>query len=128
MNLDFLYRLALVVAILGLAAWGTALILSPALVHSYTTTGAVNSGTSGTLGAALVGLAIIMMFAAFQPRTLLLAVAIGFGLLVMMRAYMMFISGEAQANPLTLVIMAISILAAVVILIKAFDPGAERES
>jgi hypothetical protein len=127
-NFNMLYRLSLYVAIIGLAVWGTSLILAPAMVHPMGNPNPMNPGTSGTLGAALVGLAVIMLFIAIQPRTLLLAVAIGFGLLVAMRAYLMFISGDVHANPMMLVILAISTLVAAVILIKAFDPGAERES
>jgi len=126
-NFNMLYRLSLYVAIIGLAAWGTSLILAPAMVHPMGNPNPMNAGTSGTLGAALVGLAVIMLFIAIKPRTLLLAVAIGFGLLVAMRAYLMFITGDVHANPMMLVILAISILVAAVILIKAFDPGAERE-
>ena len=125
---DLIYRLALYVAIIGLAVWGTGLILAPAVVHPITTGGEMNTGTSYSLGAALIGLAVILLFIAIQPRTLLLAAALGFGLLVMMRAYLMFVTGDVQASPFMLMIMGISILVAAVLLIMAFDPGAERES
>jgi FtsH-binding integral membrane protein len=127
-NFDLLYRLSLYIAIIGLAAWGASLILAPLMVHTMTNPNPMNAGTSGTLGAALVGLAVILLFIAIQPRTILLAAAIGFGLLVAMRAYLMFITGQIHASPMMLVVLAISILVAAVILIKAFDPGAERES
>ena len=127
-NFDMLYKLSLFIAIIGLAAWGTSLILAPAMVHPLANPNEMNPGTTGTLGAALVGLAVILLFIAISPRTILLAAALGFGLLVAERAYLMFITGDIHANPMMLVILAISILVCAVILIKAFDPGAGRES
>jgi hypothetical protein len=123
-NWNMLYKLALYVGILGLGVWGTSLVLAPAMVHPLGSADAINPATSGTLGAALVGLAMILLFVAIQPRTVLLAVAIAFALVVVERAYLMFVTGDVLVNPFMLVILAISALVAVIILIKAFDPSA----
>ncbi len=88
-----LQRLALILAIVMLTAWGVILIVDPYLVGRFFTAEPVNQAFAGMMGAALLGLAVISLAGITQwvptPRALGMAMAI----LVVETAYLMLGSG-----------------------------------
>ncbi len=88
-----LQRLALILAIVMLTAWGVILIVDPYLVARFFTAEPVNQAFAGMMGAALLGLAVISLAGITQwvptPRALGMAMAI----LVAETAYLMLGAG-----------------------------------
>ncbi len=122
---DTLHRAALWVAIIGLAAWGLGLVYLPELVHGIGNTDPMNRATGATLGAALVGLAIVFLYMAIdQTARLMQAAAIAMALLVVMRLYLMFGNESVLVNTATLGSAVIGAVVAIIMFIKG-APAAE---
>ena len=127
--LDTLYKVALWVAALGLAAWGLLLVFIPEQVHPVGNANPINPATTATLGAALVALAVLLLFVALQQATeLALAVAVAVVILALMRAYLMFMAGSVILNTTMLVTFAIGVVAAVILLIGAVAQPASTKT
>ncbi|MCU7843046.1 MAG: hypothetical protein KZQ93_04320 [Candidatus Thiodiazotropha sp. (ex Monitilora ramsayi)] len=88
-----LQRLALILAIVMLTAWGVILIVDPYLIAGFFSAEPVNQAFAGMMGAALLGLAIISLAGITKwvetPRALGIAMAI----LVAETAYLMLGAG-----------------------------------
>ncbi len=122
---DTLYRSALWVAIIGLAAWGLGLAFLPDLVYGIGNTNPMNRATAATLGAALAGLAIVLLcMATDQQEKLAQAAAIAVALLVLMRLYLMFGNESVLVNTVTLGSVGIGAVVAIIMCVKA-APAAE---
>ena len=122
---DTLYRSALWVAIIGLAAWGLGLAYMPDLVHGIGNTDPMNRATTATLGAALVGLAIVLLcMATDQQEKLAQAAAIAVALLVLMRLYLMFGNESVLVNTATLGSVVIGAVVAIIMFMKGYAPAA----
>ena len=118
--LDTLYKVALWVAILGLAAWGLLLVFIPEQVHPVGNVNPINPATTATLGAALVALAVLLLFVAIQRATeLALGVAVAVVILALMRAYLMFMAGSVIFNTTMLVTFVIGVVVAVLLVMGA---------
>ena len=118
--LDTLYKVAQWVAILGLAAWGLLLVFIPEQVHPVGNASPINPATTATLAAALVGLAVSLLFVAIQQATeLALGVAVAVVILALMRAYLMFMTGSVILNMTMLVTFAIGVVVAVLLVMGA---------
>ncbi len=119
-GLDTLHKAALWVAIIGLAAWGLGLVFLPELVHGFGNTEPMNRATAATLGAALVGLAIVFLYMAIDlTARLMQAAAIAMVLLVVMRLYLMFGNESVLVNTVTLASVGIGAVVAIILFIKA---------
>ena len=115
-----LYKVALWVAFIGLAGFGLGLVFVPDQLHGMGNQAQMNPATTATLGAALVGLAVVLLFMALdQTAKLALAVALAVAILVLMRAYLMFGTGTLLVNTATLASTLIGGVAAIIMLIKA---------
>ena len=126
-GLDTLYRPALWVAIIGLAAWGLGLAFFPEQVYGIGNTDPMNRATSATLGAALVGLAVVFLFMALdQAARLVQAAAIAVALLVVMRAYLMFGNESVLVNEVTILSLVIGGAVAIIMFIET-EPAATPE-
>jgi len=124
-GLDTLYKAALWVAILGLAAWGLGLAFVPEQVHGLGNTEPMNRPTGATLGAALVGLAIVLLYMATdQTARLVQAAAIAVALLVLMRLYLMFGNESVVINTATLGSAVIGAVVAIIMYLKTGAPAA----
>ena len=122
---DTLYRSALWVAIIGLAAWGLGLAFMPDLVYGIGNTDPMNRATAATLGAALVGLAIVLLcMATDQQEKLAQAAAIAVALLVLMRLYLMFGNESVLVNTATLGSVVIGAGVAIIMFMKGYAPAA----
>ncbi len=122
---DTLYRVALWVAIIGLAAWGFGLVYMPEQVHGMGNTAPMNPSTTATLGAALVGLAIVLLcMATDQQEKLAQAAAIAVALLVLMRLYLMLVTETVVVNTATLGSAVIGAVVAIIMFIKAAPKAA----
>jgi len=125
--LDTLYRLALWVAIIGLAAWGLGLAFFPQQVHGIGNTDPMNRATAATLGAALIGLAVVFLYMALdQAARLVQAAAIAVALLALMRAYLMFGNESVLVNTVTVGNLMIGAVVAFILFIKT-EPAATPE-
>ena len=119
-TVDTLYKAALWVAIIGLAAWGFGLVYIPEQVHGMGNTAPMNPSTSATLGAALVGLAIVLLYMAIdQTVRLVQAAAIAVAILVLMRLYLMLVTETVLINTATLGSAVIGAVVAIIMFIKA---------
>ncbi len=122
-GLDTLYKAALWVAILGLAAWGLGLAFFPGQVHGIGNTEPMNRATGGTLGAAMVGLAIVLLYMAIdQTARLVQAAAIAVALLVLMRLYLMYGNETVLVNAATLGSVVIGAGVAIIMFMKGGAP------
>ena len=119
-GLDTLYKAALWIAFIGLAGFGLGLVIAPGQLHGLGNQAVMNPATTATLGAALVGLAVILLFLAIdQAAKIVLAIALAVAILVLMRAYLMFGAGTLAANTATLASTAIGGAVAIIMLVKA---------
>ncbi len=119
-TVDTLYKAALWVAIIGLAAWGLGLVYMPEQVHGIGNTAPMNRATGETLGAALVGIAIVLLYMAIdQTARLVQAAAIAVAILVLMRLYLMFVTETVVVNTATLGSAVIGAVVAIIMFIKA---------
>jgi len=119
-TVDTLYKAALWVAIIGLAAWGFGLVYMPEQVHGMGNTAPMNPSTTATLGAALVGLAIVLLCMAIdQTARLVQAAAIAVAILVLMRLYLMLMTETVLINTVTLGSAVIGAVVAIIMFIKA---------
>ena len=122
---DTLYRAALWVAIIGLAAWGLGLAFLPDLVYGIGNTNPMNRATAATLGAALAGLAIVLLcMATDQKAKLAQAAAIAVALLVLMRLYLMYGNETVLVNAATLGSVVIGAGVAIIMFMKGDAPAA----
>ena len=118
-GIDTLHRAALWVAIIGLAAWGLGLAFMSELVHGMGNTAPMNPSTTATLGAALVGIAIVLLYMAIdQTARLVQAAAIAVALLVLMRLYLMFVNESVLINRVTLWSVGIGAVVAIIMCVK----------
>ena len=119
-TVDTLYKAALWVAIIGLAAWGFGLVYIPEQVHGMGNTAPMNPSTTATLGAALVGIAIVLLYMAIdQTARLVQAAAIAVAILVLMRLYLMLVTETVLINTATLGSAVIGAVVAIIMFIKA---------
>ena len=119
-TVDTLYKAALWVAIIGLAAWGLGLVYAPEQVHGMGNTAPMNPSTTATLGAALVGIAIVLLYMAIdQTARLVQAAAIAVAILVLMRLYLMLVTETVLINTATLGSAVIGAVVAIIMFIKA---------
>ncbi len=126
-GVDPLYRPALWVGSLGLVAWGLCLVIIPEHALAWGNSGPMNSSITGTLGAAMVGLAIVLLYLAFdQTAKLAQAVAIAVAIMVLMRLYLMFVTGSVIINTATLGSAVIGAVVAIIMFLKA-APAATPE-
>ena len=127
-GLDTLYKATLWVVILGLASWGLGLVFVPEQVHGTGNTELMNPTTTATLGAVLIGLAIMLLFIATdQVAKLALAAAIAVAILVLMRASLMFGAEIVLVNTITLGSLVIGGAVAIIMFIKGTTPVATPE-
>ena len=126
-GVDPLNRPVIGVAGIGLAAWGIGLAFFPEQVHGWGNTGAMNPAIMGTLGAASVGLAIVLLYIAIdQTARLVQAAAIAVAIVVLMRFYLMFVTGSVLVNIATLGSAAIGAVVVIIMFIKS-APAATLE-
>ena len=124
-GVDPLYRPALWVGSLGLVAWGLCLVIIPEHVLAWGNSGPMNPAITGTLGAAMVGLAIVLLYIAFdQTAKLVQAVAIAVAIMVLMRLYLMFVTGSVIINTATLGSAVIGAVVAIIMYLKTGAPAA----
>ncbi len=118
--LDTLHRVALWVAILLLAGWGLGLVFVPNLVHPLGSPDPINPATTGTLGAALIALAVIFLFMAVKRGVApTLEAAIALAILSLMRAYLMFVTGALHVNAPMLITLLVAVGTAVILFVGA---------
>ena len=118
--MDQLHRIALWVGTVLLAAWGTGLILVPQRAHPLVSVDPMNPVTTGMMGAALVALAVVVLFMALNRGAgPVLEAALAFAILTLMGAYLMFVTGSALVNAPTVASLVIGGVAAIIMFIKA---------
>jgi len=87
----------------------------------------MNPAITRTLGAAMLGLAIVLLFIVIdQTAKLVQAVAIAVAIVVLMRLYLMFVTGSVIVNTATLGSVVIGTVVAIIMFIKA-APAATPE-
>lgn len=120
LSLNTLHTIALWVAIAGLAAWGFIAVFAPEQAHPLGNSLPINAATTATLGAALVALAVVLVFMAIPAMAdLMLAAGIGLLILVLMRAYLMFWTGSVPINGPMVLTLVVALFAALILCTRA---------
>ncbi len=115
-SLNTLHTIALWVAIVGLAAWGFVMVFAPEQAHPLGNSDPMNPATTATLGATLVALAVVFVFMAIPAvADLMLAAGIALAILVLMRAYLMFMTGSVPINGLMVLTLVVALFAALIL-------------
>ena len=103
------------IATLTMGLRGLGLLVQPELVHPLGSTEPMNPMSTATLGAAWLALAVMFAFAAMKETTEgYLPAAIALAILVVVRAYLMFVTGTVLVNTSTIITL---VLAAVITLV-----------
>jgi hypothetical protein len=120
LSLNTLHTVALWVAILGLAAWGFATVFAPEQAHPLSNSLPMNAATTATLGAALIALAVVFVFMAIPALAdFMLTAGIALLILVLMRAYLMFITDTVPINGLMVLTLVVALFAALILCTRA---------
>ncbi len=119
--MDQLHRISLWVVAALMAVWGLGLVFLPKGAHSLISADPMNPVTTGMMGAALVALAIVVLFMAVnRPTGPVLEAALALAILTVMSAYLMFVTGSALVNAATVASVVIGGVAAIIMFIPVF--------
>ena len=119
--MDQLHRISLWVATILLAAWGLGLIFVPKKAHSLISATFLNPVTTGMMGAALVALAVVVLFMARNRGAgPVLEAALAMSILTLMAANLMFVTKSALVNAPTVASLIIAGTTAIIMFIPVF--------
>ena len=97
-------RFTLLVAAALFMGWGLSLVLAPGVSHSLISNGPYDPVTTALFGAALVGMMIMFVIAAYDPeREIVRASAAGLAVVGFTAAYLIFIAKAMPLGPLTVI-------------------------
>ena len=114
------------IATLTMGLRGLGLLLRPEFVHPLGSTEPMNPMSTATLGAAWLALAVMFAFAAMKETTEgYLQAAIALAILVLVRAYLMFVTGTVLINTSTIVSLVLASIIALVLFGATMQADAE---
>ena len=97
-------RFTLLVAAALFMGWGLSLVLAPGVSHGLISNGPYDPVTTAMFGAALVGMMIMFVIAAYDPeREIVRASAAGLAVVGFTAAYLVFIAKAMPLGPLTVI-------------------------
>ena len=97
-------RFTLLVAAALFMGWGLSLVLAPGVSHGIISNGPYDPVTTAMFGAALIGMMIMFMIAAYDPeREIVRASAAGLAVVGFTAAYLIFIAKAMPLGPLTVI-------------------------
>jgi hypothetical protein len=97
-------RFTLLIAATLYMAWGLALLLAPQMSHSLISQGPFDPVTTAMFGAAMVGMVIMFVIAAYDPeREIVRAAAAGLAVVGLTAASLIFIAKMMPLRPITMI-------------------------
>lgn len=131
-------RFTLVIAAALYMGWGLALLLAPQMSHTMVSTGPYDPATTAMFGAAMIGMMIMFVIAAYDPeREIVRASAAGLAVVGLTAAYLIFIAKVMPLRPITVISMLIDLGACVLLFLmearldlrkQSAKPKARRKS
>jgi quinol-cytochrome oxidoreductase complex cytochrome b subunit len=109
-------RFTLVIAAALYMGWGLALLLAPEMSHSLVSKGPYDPVTTAMFGAAMVGMMIMFVIAAYDPeREIVRAAAAGLAVVGFTAAYLIFIAKVMPLRPITVISLLVDLGACAVL-------------
>lgn len=82
--------------------WGLALVLAPEMTHTLISYGPYDPSTTAMFGAALIGMMVMFVIAAYDPeREIVRAAVAGLAVVGFTAAYLVFIANAMPLRPVT---------------------------
>jgi len=105
-------RFTLLVAAALYMAWGLSLVLAPQMSHDLISHGPYDPATTAMFGAAMIGMMIMFVIAAYDPeREIVRALAAGLAVVGFTAAYLIFIAKAMPLRPITVISLLVDLAA-----------------
>lgn len=109
-------RFTLLVAAALYMGWGLSLLLAPSVSHGLISTGPYDLVSTAMFGAAMIGMMIMFIIAAYDPeREIVRAAAAGLAVVGFTSAYLIFIAKAMPLGPLTVISLLVDLGACAVL-------------
>lgn len=109
-------RFTLLVAAALYMGWGLSLVLAPGASHSLISNGPYDPVTTAMFGAAMIGMMIMFVIAAYDPeREIVRAAAAGLAVVGFTSAYLIFIAKVMPLAPITVISLLVDLGACAVL-------------
>lgn len=109
-------RFTLLLAAALYMGWGLALVLAPEMTHTLISHGPYDPVTTAMFGAAMIGMMIMFVIAAYNPeREIVRAAAAGLAVVGFTSAYLIFISKGMPLRPITVLSLVYDLAACAVL-------------
>jgi hypothetical protein len=110
--MESIIRFTLLLAAALYMSWGLALVLAPELSHAIISYGPYDPTTTAMFGAAMIGMMIMFVIAAYDPeREIVRALAAGLVVVGFTAAYLIFIAKVMPLRPLTVISLVVDLAA-----------------
>lgn len=109
-------RFTLLIAAALYMGWGLSLVLAPGASHSLISNGPYDPVTTAMFGAAMIGMMIMFVIAAYDPeREIVRAAAAGLAVVGFTSAYLIFIAKVMPLAPITVISLLVDLGACAVL-------------
>jgi hypothetical protein len=109
-------RFTLLVAAALYMGWGLSLVLAPSVTHNLISNGPYDMVSTAMFGAAMIGMMIMFVIAAYDPeREIVRAAAAGLAVVGFTSAYLIFIAKAMPLAPLTVISLLVDLGACAVL-------------
>lgn len=109
-------RFTLLIAAALYMGWGLSLVLAPGTTHGLISNGPYDPVTTAMFGAAMIGMMIMFVIAAYDPeREIVRAAAAGLVVVGFTSAYLIFIAKAMPLSPLTVISLLVDLGACAVL-------------
>jgi hypothetical protein len=110
--MESIIRFTLLLAAALYMSWGLALVLAPEMSHAIISYGPYDPTTTAMFGAAMIGMMIMFVIAAYDPeREIVRALAAGLAVVGFTAAYLIFIAKAMPLRPLTVISLVVDLVA-----------------
>ena len=114
--METVIRFTLLLAAALYMGWGLALVLAPDMTHTLISHGPYDPATTAMFGAAMIGMMIMFVIAAYDPeREIVRASAAGLVVVGFTAAYLIFIAKAMPLRPITVLSLACDLIACAVL-------------
>jgi len=112
-------RFTLLIAAALYMGWGLSLVLAPEVSHGLISNGPYDPVTTAMFGAAMIGMMIMFVIAAYDPeREIVRAVAVGLAVVGFTSAYLIFIAKAMPLAPITVISLLVDLGACAVLFLN----------
>ena len=114
-------RFTLLIAAALYMGWGLSLVLAPGASHGLISNGPYDPVTTAMFGAAMIGMMIMFVIAAYDPeREIVRAAAAGLAVVGFTSAYLIFLAKAMPLTPITVISLLVDLGACAVDLFREF--------